>query len=358
MRRRTGFTLIELLVVIAIIAILIGLLLPAVQKVRESANRTSCLNNLKQIGLAMLNYHNDYGSFPPARLAYSTHKIESATSRLLPYMEQGNTAALIDYSAPPIYTSASSTPSGTDLFTIGNFNASLQVVKNYVCPSDPAAGVVPGPASLAQQIDGTWSATAHYAGADYLSCVGSGSANANYGNYTNSDGMFGQTPYRIADMVDGLSNTVAFSETFLGPGGAAEPGQANVAPTFTSASSQVLTINGTPTPFTAGCMFGSDPNSLAVSVSGPYWSNTRASIYVNGHYAYANYNHFLLPNDTRWDCTNTGHNPGFIAARSKHPGGVNILLGDGSSRFVTNAIDYTTWQALATRQGGEAIAPY
>jgi prepilin-type N-terminal cleavage/methylation domain-containing protein/prepilin-type processing-associated H-X9-DG protein len=354
---REGFTLIELLVVIAIIAVLVGLLLPAVQKVREAASRVSCQNNLKQVGLALHNYHSANSTFPPARLAFSTHKIESALSRILPFVEQNNVASMIDYNAPPLYTS-SSLPAGTNPFTIGNYNASLVVVKTYVCPSNPGNGVVPGQASAAQQFDGSWSATDHYAGATYLACVGSGSAAANYGNYTNSDGMFGQTPYRVADVIDGLSDTVAFSETVLGPGGAAEPGQANTAPTFQNAAQQVLTINGTPTPFTAGCLYGSDPTTIGVSASGPYWSNIRSAKYVNGHYADANYNHFLLPNDPRWDCTNTGHNPGFIAARSLHPGGVNVLLGDGSVHFVTNNISFVTWQALSTRAGGETVGDY
>ncbi|CAN5511631.1 DUF1559 domain-containing protein [soil metagenome] len=354
---RSGFTLIELLVVIAIIAVLVGLLLPAVQKVREAAARMSCQNNLKQIGLAMHNYHSTHSVLPPARLAFSTRKIESALSRILPYVEQGNVANMIDYNAPPLYVSTT-VPAGTYPFSIGNYNASLVVVKTFVCPSDPSNGVVTGQASDAQTITGTWSTTDHYAGANYLSCVGSGSAAANYGNYNNSDGMFGQTPYRVADVTDGLSNTIAFSETVLGPGGAAEPGQAAVAPTFQNATKQVLKISGNPVPFTSGCLYGSDPTTVAISATGPYWSNIRAAKYVNGHYADANYNHFLLPNDARWDCTNLSHNPGFIAARSLHTGGVNALLGDGAVRFVSNGIEFATWQALGTRATGEVPGNY
>ncbi|CAN5188226.1 DUF1559 domain-containing protein [soil metagenome] len=354
---RNAFTLIELLVVIAIIAVLIGLLLPAVQKVREAAARMSCSNNLKQIGLALHNYHSANNVFPPARLAFSTRKIQSALSRILPYVEQGNVAVLIDYNAPPLYTSAT-LPAGTNPFTVGIYNASLVVVKTFACPSDPSSGSVQGQASAAQKIDGTWSTTDHYAGANYLSCVGSGSAAANYGNYGNSDGMFGQIPYRVADVTDGLSNTVAFSETVLGPGGPAEPGQAAVAPTFQDASKQVLTINGTPVPFDSGCSYTADPHSIGIAASGPYWSNIRAGKYFNGHYADANYNHFLLPNDPRWDCTNTSHNPGFIAARSQHTGGVNTLFGDGSVHFITNSVNYATWQALGTRGTGEVLGNY
>ena len=87
--------------------------------------------------------------------------------------------------------------------------------------------------------------------------------------------------------------------------------------------------------------------------SGGYWSNARGAKWINGHYADANYNHHLLPNDPRWDCSNASHNPGQAAARSQHAGGVNVMLGDGSVRFVTNGIAPAVWQALATRAGGE-----
>src|SRR5262249_2894111 len=92
--------------------------------------------------------------------------------------------------------------------------------------------------------------------------------------------------------------------------------------------------------------------------TGAYWSNLRGARWINGHYADANYNHHLLPNDPRPDCSNASHNPGQAAARSAHPGGVNVLLGDGSVRFVTNRVDPVTWQGLATRAGGEVLGDF
>src|SRR3954469_4673316 len=134
---RRGFTLIELLVVIAIIAILIALLLPAVQKVRESANRIQCTNNKKPLGIALPNYHGTFGVFPPARNAFSPPPplVHSAVARLLPFVEQDNVGRLIDFLKPPLYFSGATPPSA------GTYTASITVVKLLTCPSDSIAGL-------------------------------------------------------------------------------------------------------------------------------------------------------------------------------------------------------------------------
>ena len=191
MTRRYAFTLIELLVVIAIIAVLIGLLLPAVQKVREAAARMKCQNNLKQIGLSLHNYETPMSNMPPARATSSL--VHSALSRLLPYCEQESLQKLVDYNVT--------------IATVPNPTASATRVPFFVCPTDPANGQVTGSAT---------------AGSNYVVCNGPGVLNiagvTNTLHLNIGDGPFQLTPRRIAEITDGTSNTVALSETTLGTG--------------------------------------------------------------------------------------------------------------------------------------------
>ena len=302
MRRRRAFTLIELLVVIAIIAVLIGLILPAVQKVRGAAARVKCQNNLKQIGLAMHNYESAYQNFPQARNPWPM--VHSALSRLLEFVEQDNLRKLVDYRAP--------------LTSPTNIEASHTRVALFICPVDPASGQVDGLPDF---------------GSNYVANNGTGTAG--YGLIALGDGMFREQPVRIAEVTDGLSNTVAFSETTLGTGSVSSPPMAR---------DVILEMPG-----------GDDPTPALCDAGTGTFTGLRGAKWLDGHYGNTLYNHYYTPNPPNWDCGNASHNKALSAARSFHPGGVNCLFADGSVHFIGNKISLTTWRALATRDGRELI---
>ncbi len=313
MRVRQGFTLIELLVVIAIIATLMALLLPAIQKVREAAARMICGSNLRQIGIAMHNYHNDYGHFPPGRgtpfpLVFSTH------AYLLPHVEQANLQNLINFTRAPL-------PFGGDDGSANNA-AAITRLKLFRCPSDDA--VVPG---------------SPYGPTNYVACMGSGTVN--FANLSNGDGVFyHDSRVAIRDIRDGTTNTVAFSESLIGNG------QTSTGATPGDPRREVLELAG-----------GTDTTPADCSTGGgsKIWSGQRGAKWINGHYGDTIYNHFYLPNAREWDCGNGFHNKALTAARSMHNGHVMILLCDGGVRPVANTVRLDVWRAVSTRAGQEPL---
>jgi prepilin-type N-terminal cleavage/methylation domain-containing protein/prepilin-type processing-associated H-X9-DG protein len=304
--KRRAFTLVELLVVIAIIGILVALLLPAVQAAREASRRMSCSNNLKQIGLAMHNYHSTYNTFPVARNPFPL--VHSSLSRLLPFCEHEHLQKLVDYSTP--------------LSSAANVAASQVTVGLFVCPSDPADGQIPG------MLDG---------GSNYVANNGTGTVG--FGLIASGDGVFTQTNLGFREMIDGSSNTMAFSESTLGKG------TASTGPTPLDPRREVLEVPG-----------GNDTTPAACNSGSGTWSGKRGGKWLDGHYGNTLYNHFYAPNPREWDCGNGSHNKALSTARSFHSGGVNALLCDGSGRFVSNTIDLTVWRALSTRAGGEVVS--
>ncbi len=302
-RHRPAFTLIELLVVIAIIGILIALLLPAVQFARESARRMSCSNNLKQIGLALQNYHASCDNFPVARNPWPL--VHSSLSRLLPYCEQESLHNLVDYSTP--------------LSSPANVAASKVPVHFFICPSDWAGGKVPGMSD---------------AGANYVANNGTGTVG--FGLIASGDGVFTQVSLGFRDLRDGSSNVAAFSESTLGAG------SAGTGSTPLDPRRDLLLVPG-----------GNDPTPAACSAASGAWSGKRGGKWIDGHYGNTLYNHFYPPNPRQWDCGNVSGNKALSTARSYHPDGVQLLLCDGSVHFMSDTVDLGVWRALATRDGGE-----
>jgi len=327
-----GFTLIELLVVIAIIAILIALLLPAVQQAREAARRTQCKNNLKQLGLALHNYHDTFNTFPPAHTRTQSAvpangtltgwRGFSAHAMLLPYIEQNNLYTSIDFNT---YFDAPQ-----------NTIARRTIIAAYLCPSDTP---FPGSANRGNN--------------SYPGCMG-----PSLGQYVNPigirDGVFSfDVTVRMRDLLDGTSNTIAFGEHLMGDNNntSYRPGDVVRGITWTGTSltkptQAELDVYGT------ACQAGTANHH---SHGGREWAI--------GMPAQTLFNTMVPPNwkfPTCQPCAGCGwmDSQGAFPARSRHVGGVQITLADGSSRFVSENVDLATWQNLGSTRGGEVIGEY
>lgn len=314
MRSPRGFTLIELLVVMAILGVLVALLLPAVAAAREAARRTWCSDNLRQIGLA-LHHHASVYQYLPAGRGTPLPVIFSAQARLLPFVEQEPVRKLIDFTDAPA-------PIDTPTIVYDgarNHAAATSLVALFTCPSDPASGRV---------------GHSVYGGTNYVANAGSGTLA--YGRLQNADGVFyAASKTRFADITDGTSNTAAFAERTLGTG---SPDADLQRP-----ESLILELPG-----------GSDttPTACAAPASG-LWYTARGEKWIVGNYGNSLYNHYYAPNATHWDCMNTQQQKALMAARSYHPGGVTVLVCDGSVHFVADTIELAVWRGLSTRAGGE-----
>jgi prepilin-type N-terminal cleavage/methylation domain-containing protein len=316
--RHRGFTLIELLVVIAIIAVLVSLLLPAVQQAREAARRSQCKNNLKQLGLAMHNYLASVTRFPLCN--ESSSPSYSVQTYLLPYMDQGNVYNLINFNVN--YTD----PTNVVPLAVN--------IPAFLCPSDPNISNVPA----------GWGGTNYRAnqGTGVLYGLPSTVVGASGYGEPNPNGAFvPKAAIPVSQITDGLSNTAAFSEHPLG-----DFNQAISTPTDTFEPG----THPTDGPTAMAQCYAIDPTNL--SFQG--YSNIGAP-WMYAYHSTTFYWHVSPPNGR--GCM---YPPGHVqtTAMSNHAGGVHLLLCDGSVRFVTTNISLTIWNGLGTRNGGEVIGDY
>ena len=367
MRKRShrAFTLIELLVVIAIIAVLIALLLPAVQAAREAARRAQCVNNLKQMGLAVHNYLSTQNAFPPLlsnwNAAVATPLVGSGTWPLtwtvaiLPYMEQVQMANALNVSN-----------GGQDA---PNTTITYSKVSGFVCPSEnltsgPWPGVPSGYINYAANYGGPASQTAWNGMIVPMNGNSFSNCQCYSANGTWSHSNF--APFGTQSVTDGTSNTAVFSEKLIGvqlpAAGGITPGSVYAKRTAFNAN-QPSWPNYTDTLNSAvalqyyqGCRA---VGGTSVSIGTNYWNGACWDGAHAGTLRFNDYNHINTPNGLTCSWQG-GEDPGqlltAITAASNHPGGVNVCFADGSVKFIKDSISVVVWWGLGTRNLGEIIS--
>jgi len=356
MRMRRGFTLIELLVVIAIIAVLIALLLPAVQSAREAARRSQCVNNLKQIGLAIHNYHSTNDALPPGGQVRSGGKAAGYNYggaqdgpawsdgpqnfgmkvRLLPYMEQQPLYNAVNMQVTAIWGVDGKNPYTKDGEYM-NSTVMMTKVSSFVCPSD---GNIPGgnePQSY---------------GVSYANNQGLNRYNSNWASsgptyFQGDDGGLNKLR-SFATITDGTSNTVMFSEWVKGKGANVVIGLNIVYQNGPGVDKVPQTVVGNQGNLQLSQLCQNTPldRNNIWDYRGEVWM-MQDSGRGGGYY------HIMTPNKKSCNCCGIDT---IVGSSSYHPGGVNCLMLDGSVKFIKDTVSPTTWFALGTVDWGETIS--